>query len=148
MHSIYIITNTHTGKVYVGRGKSIAGRRKHHRSALRHNRHWNPAMQADYNADPDSWEWCKTLEEVETLEEALRAETEWIKAFPEVYNYFGRDDATSHRAKLSKARRGNPLTAEHRAKLSKAALGRKFTDEHRAKIAASVKAAYAKTRSR
>lgn len=87
---IYIITNTNSGKVYVGRGQSLKHRTTQHRSTLKYGRHWNPALQADYNADPTSIELCKVIEDgIETVEEAKAAELAWMRAFPDVYNIAG-----------------------------------------------------------
>lgn len=87
---IYLITNTLTGKVYVGKTKNTVNRWAVHRSELRLGKHSNPDLQMDYSANPDVWHY-QVIESIES-EDALGAEREWINAFPEVYNQLGRKD--------------------------------------------------------
>lgn len=46
---IYKITNTITGKVYVGQSQNVYERKCEHFVALRHNKHENKLMQHDWN---------------------------------------------------------------------------------------------------
>lgn len=48
---IYKITNTITGKVYVGQSQNVYERRREHFVALRHNKHENKLMQHDWNTN-------------------------------------------------------------------------------------------------
>jgi hypothetical protein len=138
---IYLITNTRTGKVYVGKTKNTGNRWAVHRSELRLGKHSNPDLQLDYSADPNVWHY-QIIESIEG-ECALGAEREWINAFPEVYNQLGRNDyvftnrcggwplgrtrTTSHSQKISAALR-KPCTVDGKtiypsAGALKAALG-------------------------
>jgi predicted GIY-YIG superfamily endonuclease len=91
MQHIYLITNTHTGMVYVGRTKNTTHRYSVHRSELRLGKHSNPKLQADYTANPNIWHY-QVIERLESREEAKKAEADWINAFPQVYNLLGRKD--------------------------------------------------------
>ena len=46
---IYKITNTHTGRIYIGQAKEIKRRWSQHSSSLRSGRHQNKFLQNDYN---------------------------------------------------------------------------------------------------
>ncbi|MDN4590828.1 hypothetical protein DBA29_20315 [Xenophilus aerolatus] len=90
LYHFYIITNTRTGKVYVGKTLDTYFRFNVHRSELRRNKHSNPTLQADYNEDPTCWEYT-VIETVDGGSDDGRAiEKEWVNAFPEVYNILGR----------------------------------------------------------
>jgi predicted GIY-YIG superfamily endonuclease len=115
MHSIYVITNTKTGKVYVGYTKHSADLRfAGHRRDLVSGVHKNHALQTDFNQDDKSWH-VQVVESVDSLEEARQAESGWINAFPEVYNIQKRLNPTTKR-KAPKSQ--PPRTAIHRAKIS------------------------------
>lgn len=121
MEHIYLITNTQTGKVYVGRTKNIPNRFAVHRSELRLGKHSNPDLQADYTANPNIWHYNV----IEVLDDAKDAEAEWINAFPEVYNQLHRKDYVfTNRKGCWPA--GFPRTKSHRANIS-AALSRPCT---------------------
>lgn len=46
---IYKITNTHTGRIYIGQAKEFKERWKSHASSLRNGKHQNKFLQNDYN---------------------------------------------------------------------------------------------------
>jgi group I intron endonuclease len=77
-HGIYKITNTVTGRVYIGRSNDPGGRLEMHRHELGRNNHCNPFLQREWN---EYGEACFTFEVVETVEKALIQEVElkWIK---------------------------------------------------------------------
>lgn len=51
----YKITNTGNGKVYIGATSNLRDRIQHHDWDLRHGRHSNREMQADYDENPDAF---------------------------------------------------------------------------------------------
>ena len=46
---IYKITNTHTGRLYIGQAKQFGARWQQHANSLRNNKHQNKFLQNDYN---------------------------------------------------------------------------------------------------
>lgn len=46
---IYKITNTHTGRIYIGQAQKIKNRWQGHSNSLRNNKHQNKFIQNDYN---------------------------------------------------------------------------------------------------
>lgn len=106
MYSIYIITNTQTGRVYVGRTKNTNNRFAVHRSELRLVKHSNHELQADYTANPNIWHY-QIIESIIEREDAKNAEHDWINAFPEAYNMLGRGDYVANCI-----RKGSPLRAQ------------------------------------
>lgn len=92
MYSIYIVTNTTTGKVYVGRTNTGSDRRRHHFGALTKGSHRCRQMQADFdNLGPKHFEYTLIEDDIEDAEAAKVAERAWVNAFPEVYNTYLRD---------------------------------------------------------
>lgn len=88
---IYCITNTKTGKKYIGQTNDLAKRRTQHMSALRNHVHDNRLMQADWNDDPDA-EKHFVFEILEKCPQAKMNEREnyWIQTLetwaPQGYN--------------------------------------------------------------
>lgn len=62
MIGIYLITNHHKHKVYVGQTNNIDTRKLQHFTALAEGKHENKPMQNDYNLAPDMWTF-EVLEE-------------------------------------------------------------------------------------
>lgn len=46
---IYAILNSYTGRIYIGKTKSLKSRYSGHLHLLRNNRHFNKDLQKDYN---------------------------------------------------------------------------------------------------
>jgi group I intron endonuclease len=65
-NGVYIIKNTVTNKIYIGSSASKGGikeRLRHHKSALKHNRHANNYLQKAYNKHGSEAFTYETLEE-------------------------------------------------------------------------------------
>lgn len=63
---VYAITNRNTGKQYIGSTKSLDKRWLAHRSCLKKGNHLNKALQTDWTAAPDEFEFV-VLEETNDL---------------------------------------------------------------------------------
>lgn len=101
MFSIYIITNTTTGKVYVGKAANPHKRWLTHQARLRRGAHPCAALQA---------EWLRLGSqhfEMQVIEACTdpAAEKQWINAFPDTYNYMLRDDQPKTAHTLAGVRR-------------------------------------------
>jgi hypothetical protein len=137
MYSIYIITNTTDGTVYVGRTKEGRRRWKRHQLALRDMGHWNPGLQAAWSpVDPSKLEFQIIEDNLESLAEAKDAEVAWINAFPAVYNAeFRKGHKFIHRNASIKAAYERPdVKRRHREALLEA----KGKPEARAKLSKSM----------
>lgn len=72
MIGIYRILNRDNGKSYVGQSQDISHRKACHFYDLKNNVHKNPVLQADYNKNPNAFEFeilCKCkVEDLDDLE--------------------------------------------------------------------------------
>lgn len=88
---IYCITNTITGKQYVGRSLDLADRQVTHFSHLRVGRHYNQYLQASFNKHGETAFTFTVLEECPIDISATR-EQYWIDAlntaYPSGYNLY------------------------------------------------------------
>lgn len=75
---IYEIRNVANCKVYVGSARLLAGRRQTHWRELKHGKHWNQALQADWCQFGESSFVFEVLEEVKELDLLEEREQFWI----------------------------------------------------------------------
>lgn len=157
---IYAITNTVSGKVYIGSSINIKLRVRGHMSALKRAVHSNPYLQNAYNADGRAAfvasvvELCDSSELLDREQRHLDSTNSHSREIG--YNIcasaFGKrhSDETKERIRLrainrsdesreryASAQRGKKASEETKAKQSAARKGRKHSPEARAKIAES-----------
>ena len=146
-YSIYAITNTKTGRVYVGRTKRpVAQRWYRHKWEFKKNPTTNPEMRADFLKLGEGCFQVTVLEEADTLESAVELEKKWINSFQHVYNCDLVTDAVGrkrkamseqHKAKIGSANRGKkraPFSEEWRRRIGESNKGKVMSPEARAKI--------------
>jgi group I intron endonuclease len=131
---IYLITNTVSGKIYVGSSKKTWDRWRNHRSDLRRGKHTNCHLMAAwvrYGEDAFSFavlEYCEP-------EDLMDREEWWI-------NLLGTRDGDKGynitEARPGGGMRGRKHTPETRAKMSTSAMGVKPTPEAVAKMRAAL----------
>ena len=117
-NGVYIIKNNINNKVYIGSsaGKTgIRGRIRHHKSALKHNRHINKHLQRSYNEYGSSAFSYKILEECKP-EECITREQYYLDLYqsfdinkgynicPTAGNTLGRKHSEETRLKIGKSR--------------------------------------------
>lgn len=159
MLGIYKIVNLLNGKIYVGSSKNVERRLySHHRHLLRHNKHWNPHLQAAWNKDGESAFSFELLEEIRQINRLTKREQHWMDTLRVCDRDFGYNIAPKAdrsewsdemRRKASESRKGKaPLpagwhhTREARRRISEAQLGKsmpEFSKEHRQKLGARTK---------
>lgn len=126
--SIYTITNTKTGTVYVGQTEQEPQKRWNKHKCMLVTGTWGGKngrqFQDDwYNQPPKDFEFT-VIETTETEREARKRERYWINYYPEVYNVWGRYKDAELRARycagvMSRAPIGNGA-GSFASKLSKA----------------------------
>lgn len=146
---VYSITNTKTGKVYVGSSLSIYGRLLAHRQQLRRGAHGNEYLQRAWDKHGekvfryDILELCRPTK-------IFKREQHWIDALKtteRVYGYNmaikagkspmdGRNHSEQSRLKMSQKRKGMDTSAATRA-AAEANRGKKRSQEVREKIGAA-----------
>ena len=173
---IYRIKNLETGVMYIGRtAESFASRWGKHRRTLKAGHHDNEHLQRSYDKHgKDAFEY-KVLEVIPQGDMTDQEFTDYLNEreiilidehdthqngynqtdggggligheFSEEHrakmsralkgntNSLGHKPTAETRAKLSKAHKGRALSVEHKANISKAKKGRKLTPEHRANL--------------
>jgi group I intron endonuclease len=146
---IYVILNTKSGKVYIGKtARNFKVRWGDHKTALRGGYHDNIYLQRAWNKYGEKlFKFC-ILEHcpVEQLNEREKHHIAIYKARGLCYNLTDGGDGLAgmvftpeHRRKMSEAQKGKALTEEHRHKLSEVQKGRVITPEHRRKIGEALK---------
>ncbi len=146
MSDVYTITNTTTGRVYVGGSLNAYRRFAEHRYRLKTSRA-NQRMMKDYDAHGLQSFIFAIVEHVNSPADLKKREQAWIwhlRTFENGYNVDPKSDSPRGRIqspeanlKRSIALKGRKKHAGHGAKVSKALKGRKHAPEHTAKIAAS-----------
>jgi group I intron endonuclease len=133
---VYRITNTVTGKSYIGSSTDIHRRWIGHRSDLRHNRHHSHYLQHAWNKYGKSaflWEIVEQCDE-ETL---LQREDKWIAQCGD-YNLAVMATKTIHSEETKERIRtkllGHPVSAITRSRISAAQIGRTLSPKHLANI--------------
>ena len=86
MSGIYCITNSRTGKMYIGSSKNIEYRLKRHLFELKNNKHHSSKLQQDYNRykDKSIFEF-KVIEET-TEDDLLKREQYYIDLYDTFHN--------------------------------------------------------------
>lgn len=112
---IYKITNKINGRVYIGSAKEFKERWKEHTYSLRHQRHSNKFLQADYNKCGEEAFLFEVIEETEgmTKKERLVIEENYIKQHYDgginCYNLcnkaVSREGSTDKNPEITKAKR-------------------------------------------
>jgi group I intron endonuclease len=121
MKKIYIITNTVTGRRYVGRTKDVSVRFDQHLRRLRGGYHHNSMMQMDFNLyGAGSFEIEYYCDGDSKLETQLARQME--------YNVIGKSLSDSTKSKMAAARMGKPSARK----------GRKNSKEMNEKISKSL----------
>ena len=174
---IYCITHKSSGKKYIGSAVRIARRWIEHRCHLRNGTHHAIKLQNSWNKYGEAAFSFEVLEIVLSPDQLVPAEQRWFDQERPIFNStltagsclgFKHSAETRKkvsealrkraapsaetRAKLSKAKKGIPLSPEHRLKMiaiqrnrspewraniSKAKKGTKFTDEQKARMGAA-----------
>lgn len=88
--SIYEIKNKTTGRVYIGRARTVKERLSSHRYNLRANKHVNKLLQSDWNKYGEDDFVFSIIEKV-GLKYAHEMEMKWIQSYTqeESYNIVG-----------------------------------------------------------
>ncbi len=144
MATLYSITNTVNGKLYLGK-TSVEPilRWRDHRKNLRGNRHDNDHLQKAWNKYGESVFVFAIVQTFATCEEANSAEIQQILSYREqgieLYNIRGGGDGGLHSEETKeKIRQGQynrpPDSEETRRKRKEAAQGRILSKEHRRKV--------------
>lgn len=138
-----------TGARYIGSSVDVAARRYHHLCDLRRGRHANPKFQACWNKYGEASFKFEILEEVDPSK-LMAAEQAWLDIERPELNVNPNADAPmrgvrmseEHKAKISAAGKGHPVSAETRAliaarnKGNRSALGCKRSGEFRERLRA------------
>lgn len=151
MRGIYKITQTATGKFYIGSSRDIYARWDEHRSSLRRGKHHSKRLQNAWNkygADAFQFELVEACEQCDGAQLLIR-EQYWLdstKCYDKKIGFniardasapaAGREVSAVTRARLSAARRRRgACPAETRAKISASMQGREFSTSHKNNIA-------------
>lgn len=143
---IYKITNTVTGKFYIGSAVNIKRRWAIHRSRLGANTHVNRHLQNSWNKHgEDSFtfevlEYCEKKRLIEREQFYIDNEKPAYNISPTAGNRLGVESTDETKRKISEARKGKVKSDESKRKMSEAkmgnqySLGFKHTDETKRKI--------------
>ena len=133
---IYKISNTKTGKIYIGSSVDINRRFREHKSQLIHNRHRNSYLQRSWNANGENSFEFSILEIVESafLIEKEQYYLDLFKSYNKTVGYNQSPTAGNtlgfRLTLLQKEKMRKPKSMEHRSALSKAKKGIKFSKTH------------------
>jgi hypothetical protein len=132
MPYIYVIRRTNTDSFYAGSTVDCARRWPEHRKKLRKNTHPTPPLQAAWNKYGEAaFEFitvCECSKELRNFYEELflaKARYNCKRTVDEIY--------PAARGKISRAKKGVPLSASHKAALSEAKKGKPASAKQRAK---------------
>ena len=150
-NGVYIIRNTVNNKIYIGSSASKGGikeRIRHHKSALKHNRHANDYMQKAYNKHGHEAFTYEILEEC-IPEECLKREQYYLDLYKsydpangynmccKAGNTLGRRHSAEARKKITQNRqygvphnKGQKISRELSRKLSRAQKNSTKTQQH------------------
>lgn len=139
MSSLYLATNTSSGKAYVGVSKDPRARWAQHRAAARQGikTYFINALRK-YGPNAFTFEVIQTFD---TPAEAYLAEAYWIDRLREfgipLYNEIGGGtgayaQSLDTRRRISESLKGRQFSPEHRANISKARKGQKQTPAQKA----------------
>ena len=154
---IYAITNTITGRCYIGSTCYKTDRWSKHRNDLRKGVHGNPHLQASWTKHGENSFTFEILEVVDCEKNRIAREQFWIDRTPVKFNIrkiaesnsgfkwtpeqraraVGRTHSEEVKEKCRQIWLGKTLDEEHRAKIGDANRGRQHTAEARAKMSAA-----------
>lgn len=133
----YKITNTGNGKVYIGATSNLRDRIQHHDWDLRHGRHSNKEMQADYDENPDAFRFdVLELCDPGTLAELERKYIADYDAMNPAHGY-NRESGGNANKKISDETK--KIWSDHRKGEGAAMYGKHHTEETKKKISAATK---------
>lgn len=145
---IYKVTDSKSGRVYVGSAVNLSKRLRRHSVDLENGNHANAAMQSIYNKDKSRLVFC-VIEYVEK-EQLLSREQFYIdfelnsKGRYGVLNmlliagsHLGKKRSEETRRRLSDSKNGKVHSEETKEKMRQAKLGKSLTYEHKRKIGES-----------
>lgn len=126
---IYLIINNESGKVYVGSTVNFKERWAHHKSALRHNKHYNLYFQRAWNKYGEAAFEFMVCEYIEDKEQLYIREQYWLdfhRLLTDVYNMepcvqspmYGKHHTEKHKRYISEMNSGenNPMYGKHHTK--------------------------------
>lgn len=153
---IYQITNTVTGKIYVGSAVDFGGRWRNHRWRLKRGDHHSPKLQAAWNKYGEPAFEFLVIERV-PVDVLIEREQYWIDTLAPFYNIaptagsrLGMKHSADERAKMAirsanisqetrekmaAAKRGRKASEETKRRMSLVRIGRKHTEESKRKLA-------------
>lgn len=150
-HGIYVIRNLVNNKFYVGSTVNLRQRFHQHFGSLSNGYHHNPHLQSAWNKYGESFFEFAVIEVVESKEQILVREQEWIDNLgaaerEDCYNFcaqagshLGRKRSDETRRKLSVAITGKKHSTEAKQKMREAKLGKKLTEEHKRNVGDAVR---------
>ena len=128
---IYAITNTVTGKIYIGSTVDFEHRWGRHRDDLRLGHHHSPRLQRSwdrYKEDNFNFMICEYVEDIEQLIDREQYWLDFHRMYVDVYNMVLVVDRSimSEEIKhsIGKAHMGKTLSEEHRRKISDGNMGK------------------------
>jgi group I intron endonuclease len=147
LHSVYVIKNLLSGKVYVGCTNDVQQRKRAHVSDLNRKKHGSYRLQKDWDKQvKEDFEMITVECDIKTESEALNREQFWMdyyKSYEEGSGYnisptagttLGRRHREESRRKMSESHSGKKLSVDHRRKQSTALKGYVKSKEHQDKI--------------
>lgn len=145
IYTIYKITNSLNGKVYVGSTKDPHSRWNDHKSSLRRGTNSSRRLQADWDICGEDCFAFEVLEETDEADRFTREqyymdlyrsydEGKGYNISPTAENCTGRRHTEAARRKMSVSHTGKTLSEESRRKQSEAMKQYVFTEEHRRHI--------------
>lgn len=144
---IYTITDTNTGKFYIGSSVSMVKRWNQHVYRFNRGDHPNKQMQNIWNSDRTRLVFSETKIMLNATTKELLSEEQKLldlacvginRMCMNVLNvagsHYGRKRSQETIAKLRSASKGKKHSEETRKKMSDAKIGRKLSDEHKKKL--------------
>ena len=146
---IYKITDSSSGRVYIGSAVSLSKRLRRHSVDLENGNHANAALQSIYKKDKSRLKFCV----IEFVERNILIEKEQFYIDLEVSkagragllnmllvagSHLGKKRSTETKRRLSASKTGKIHSERSKEKMRQAKLGKKLTEEHKNKIRDSV----------
>lgn len=128
----YKITNTGNGKVYIGATSNLRDRIQHHDWDLRHGRHSNKEMQADYDENPDAFRF----DVLELCDPGTLAELErkYISEYDSMNPAHGYNRESGGNKDKTISDETKKIWSEHRSNGGAGMFGKHHTEEAKRKI--------------
>lgn len=143
---IYRITNKVNGKAYIGSSVNLADRRRVHFRQLRQGKHINEHLQRAFSSYGEGAFVFDIVEFVDDVATLLEREQAWLDGAgaSSIYNMNptagkppskkGIKRSVRHAANWLLARKKNPVSTETKEKMSRAKKGKPLSPEHKAKL--------------